>query len=424
MIIIGSVMTIILCSYYFDMNEKNGLNAENIEDGTWYSTGFKDDDSQKLSMNLSSVNGCKDIIGYFEKIAFYENHPMFFADTHQSMYAFEDDLVPLFKNNDYRMFLTDEHSSSFSGIINGETKNLIDLKCVQVDYNAYRMFGFNTVKGEGITESNVQLNSLQDDVPIVLGNAYSEIINIGDRFNLSLAERVYSCKVVGILEENTYCPEGGQTNVGQINIDTYIIFPYGIRFQNINGNLNDIEKYAFLHVFAMGNSPNVLVQDDKNEFAELVQGYKDIADEFSLPAMMIQGTSLGLNLLRNESKESVQIMLFATVALICFIIYSLFSAVYDKVQSNKKTYGIYLVNGCSVKLIVISYVLEIAIIVIPSILVGNYIFDPYKLEYMVGNIAPIKAMVYGIAMLIVIIVSAFSIYVIGKTDVEILIREE
>lgn len=424
MILIGSVMTIILCSYYFDMNEQNDINSENIENGTWYNAGFDNFDDADLYNNLSSVKGCKDIISYFEKMAFYENHPMFFADTQQSMFAFSDEMEPLFGENDYGTFLTEDHTSAFSGVIHDEIFNLIDLKSVHVDYNAYRMFGFKTVKGVGITEDNTLLNSLQDDVPVVLGNAYENIIDIGDRFQLSVAERVYPCKVVGILEENTYCPDGGQTKAGQINIDTYIVFPYGIRFSDINGGLEDIEKYAFWDILAMSNSPNVLVDDSNNDFIDLVQGYKEIADEFSFPVMMIQGTSLGLNLLRSESKESVQIMLLVTIALVCFTIYSLFAAVYDKVQSNKKVYGIYLVNGCSIKMIVASYIMEITVIVIPSILAGNYIFDPYKLNYMVGNITPIKAMVYCFAIINIIIVSAFAIYVMGKVDTEKLIREE
>ncbi len=424
MILIGSVMTIILCSYYFDMNEQNDINSENIENGTWYSAGFENFDDGDLYNSLSSIKGCKDILSYFEKMAFYENHPMFFADMQQSMFAFSDEMKLLFRENDFNKFLTEDHTSAFSGVINDELQTLIDLKSVHVDYNAYRLFGFKTVKGEGITEDNTILNSLRDDVPVVLGNAYENIINIGDRFHLSVAERVYPCKVVGILEENTYCPEDGQTNAGQINIDTYIVFPYGIRFRDVDGSLDDIEKYAFWDILAMSNSPNVLVDDSKNDFIDLVQGYNEIADEFSFPVMMIQGTSLGLNLLRSESKESVQIMLLVTIALVCFTIYSLFAAVYDKVQSNKKVYGIYLVNGCSIKMIVASYIMEITIIVIPSILAGNYIFDPYKLNYMVGNITPIKAMAYCIAVLNIIIVSAFALYVIGKVDTEKLIREE
>ena len=71
MILIGSVMTIILCSYYFDMNEQNDINSENIENGTWYSAGFENFDDGDLYNSLSSIKGCKDILSYFEKMAFY-----------------------------------------------------------------------------------------------------------------------------------------------------------------------------------------------------------------------------------------------------------------------------------------------------------------------------------------------------------------
>lgn len=117
-------------------------------------------------------------------------------------------------------------------------------------------------------------------------------------------------------------------------------------------------------------------------------------------------------------------MLMITIALICFTLYSLFSAVYDKIQSNKKIYGIYLVNGCSLKMIVASYIMEIIVIVLPSIMTGIYIFDPYKLGYVVGNITSILALVYGIGAVVIMIVSLYAMYMIKKVDTEQLIREE
>lgn len=157
---------------------------------------------------------------------------------------------------------------------------------------------------------------------------------------------------------------------------------------------------------------------------EIVQKYYAISQEYSLPSLKLDGVSLGLKMLRNESKERVQIMLMITIALICFTLYSLFSAVYDKIQSNKKIYGIYLVNGCSLKMIVASYIMEIIVIVLPSIMTGIYIFDPYKLGYVVGNITSILALVYGIGAVVIMIVSLYAMYMIKKVDTEQLIREE
>lgn len=425
MITIGSVMSVILCSYYLDLNEKNDLlNSQRIEDGTWYSAGFVGNDDEYFYEQLSSIKGCNNIINYFEEIAYDEKNPMFFVDTQQSMNAVVDEVENLFNQDDYKKFTTEDNPLPFSAVIDGEIHTVIDLKCIHVDYNAYKIFGFKTIEGEGITDKNTLLVSLKEEVPIVLGNAYKGIIEVGDKLRLSIVGNVYPCKVIGILEENSYCYEYGNTNVEQINIDNYILFPYGIRFRDVDGEYEDISKYAVWDMHTLTNGSNVLVGNSRSDLTEIVQKYYAISQEYSLPSLKLDGVSLGLKMLRNESKERVQIMLMITIALICFTLYSLFSAVYDKIQSNKKIYGIYLVNGCSLKMIVASYIMEIIVIVLPSIMTGIYIFDPYKLGYVVGNITSILALVYGIGAVVIMIVSLYAMYMIKKVDTEQLIREE
>lgn len=97
MITIGSVMSVILCSYYLDLNEKNDLlNSQRIEDGTWYSAGFVGNDDESFYEQLSSIKGCNNIINYFEKIAYDEKNPMFFVDTQQSLNKVERQKTPVF----------------------------------------------------------------------------------------------------------------------------------------------------------------------------------------------------------------------------------------------------------------------------------------------------------------------------------------
>lgn len=422
MITVGVIMTVIMSSYYLDLNEWNTENiTQNIEDGTWYNAGLSEESA--FYENFSSVNGCRDILEYFNDVAFYDNHPMCFAFTQQSMFAVWDELEPLFEKSEYRRFLTKEHLSSFPSSLQGKEVFLVDLKCVNLDYNAYRMFGLQTVEGEGITEKNTLLNTLKDDIPVVLGNEYKGILKVGDRFRLSLVDYVYPCKVAGILEKGAMCPEDGNTKAGKVDLDTYIIFPYGIRFKSYEGIVSDIDKYAFWDVMTLTNGANVLIKDRK-DMSGLMDGYLTIADKYNLPPISVYGTSLGINLLKNESKESIRIMLLLTIALICFTIYSLLIMIYEKIQANSKVYGIYLMNGSSVLMIAMSYVLEIIIVIFPSVITSRYIFGKNKFGAVIENSFSFMGVIYCSISLILLIAVVFVFHMVRSIDTEYLIKQE
>ena len=67
-------------------------------------------------------------------------------------------------------------------------------------------------------------------------------------------------------------------------------------------------------------------------------------------------------------------MLILTIALLCFTLYALFVTFYDKIQSNSRVYGIYLINGCSLTMILLPCLLEIAIILLPAVFFSRYVF--------------------------------------------------
>ncbi len=68
-------------------------------------------------------------------------------------------------------------------------------------------------------------------------------------------------------------------------------------------------------------------------------------------------------------------MLILSIVLMSFTLYGLFVTFYDKIQSNSRVYGIYLMNGASVLLILIPFLLEIAFILLPAICTSQFIFS-------------------------------------------------
>ena len=342
------VMVVLMGSYYLDLGERYSDSAQYYEeDGIWYRAGleFFKDRSEVLN-NLDTISGCQNVLAYFEKIRNMEKHPLMSVMTAQPMLMKESVVTEKFGDKNYKRFVNDNRAS-FMAYFGDEGCSVLEMKSAQFDFRAYQLFGLRTETGEGFTEANTTLESVSDAVPVILGNEYKGVFSVGDRIDIAMAgtEYVYPCRVVGILERGTQIPEYGYYTQDMVLLDNYIIFPYGIHIQeSTQVKLDEIKKYAFLDIVALENS-SVQVGNEK-EFNELVLSYRDMGMESSLPPICLFEASMGLNLLRRESAFSVRIMLILTIALLCFVFYSLFVAFYDKIQSGKRYIPYILFPDC------------------------------------------------------------------------------
>lgn len=423
MITIGVIMTVITSSYYFDLGKNMEVySSQDIDNGQWYRAGLSN--ATEYSISYSSISGCKNIMEYYNYVTNMEGYPMCFAFTQQNVLALWDNVKTSFTDNDIGQFLSDDHKTGpFTGSYNSDVVTFVDLKSINLDYNAFRLFGLKTVEGEGITRHNTLLDGTDDEVPIVVGNNYQGVFTIGDKLELMVNDYIFSCKIIGILEKGAVCPEGGNTRVNDINLDTYIIFPYNIAFKKFEGDLSTLEKYVFWNTLSLRNGANILI-NDRSDLRKLTDLYLSRANELELAPVVIEGTSLGLTLLGNETKETIRIMLFLTIVIVCFTIYSLLVAICDKAKNNSREYGIYIMNGCSLYMIMGSYIMEILVIMFPSLLISRYVFGNSYLNPGLFDALPIAGVMYGFIAIITFIAIAFVFYILHNIDAEYLIKQE
>jgi hypothetical protein len=357
---IALVMTVLMSSYYLNLGERYEDSIQNYsEDGVWYRISM--DDSTELSDSTVTAKGCQNVIDYCEKLRNIENHPMISVMTLQGLFMKEQAAQELFGTQKYERFLGENHpEGAFSAYVDNKTCSLMEFKSVQLDAAAYKFFGLETEAGEGFTEENTSLRKTSDSIPIVMGNEYKGIVSVGQTLEL-------------ILESGAQIPEYGNIKQDMVSLDSCIIFPYGIQIPHSSTTkIEEIKKYADLDIWTLQNT-EVQVADE-GDFSELISTFRDIGQEFNFSPVKLYGASMGLNLLRKESAASVRIMLILTIVLVAFTFYGLFVTFYDKVQSNSRVYGIYLMNGCSLWMIVLPCLIEIAVILIPAVLVCQYLF--------------------------------------------------
>lgn len=413
------LMAVIMCSYYFDIDERYSIIAANIEDSSWYDLSIYYKDEEEIYNSLNTVSGCRNIMNYYEYLTESGNLIMS-INTQQQVYIREDDVTRLLGEIDIE-FADEVQPEPFNAYWDEEPSVLQSVKCMQVDARAFDTFGLKVSEGTGFTQQNLTIEHADDAVPIVLGNMYKGKIPLGETFDMMYAHHIYTCKVIGILDKGISVPESGDERMGMRPLDAYIVFPYGIRLINNPDETTDIDKYAFNDYVALSNGKiNV---SNNSDMRKQVDFFREAGNNFNLPPVRIMGTSMGIDLLRKESAGSIKIMLILTIVLLCFTFYGLFVTFYDKIKSNSRTYGIYLMNGCSVGMIIIPFIFEILLIFCPSVFLCRYIlsFEDIGIGVNTDIILYASYILAGISFLIG---AVFVIFSIRGVNTEHLLRQK
>ncbi len=419
------VMTILMGSYYLDLGERNPDMPRFEENGTWYRIGVIEDTTD-MDDSTNTVQGCRNVMEYYERLHDSEEHPIFSVDTVNDCFMREDDVKELFGDRGHDSFVSanypDAISTYFGSVDDEETCSVLFMKCAMIDDNAFEVFGLRTEEGEGFTRSNLTIQHASDPIPVLLGNEYKGIVSIGDTMEIGIAEYTYPCRVAGILEKGSMIPWQGDGSQDMVLLDSHIIFPYTIRVREETGNVRDIARYADRDLQALEfNTSMVWVKDDR-DFQDVVSLFRDLGNEYNFPPLELYAASMGLRLFHKESAEQVQIMFILTVTLICFTFYGLFATIYDKIQSNRKIYGIYQMNGCSLGMILFPYLLEIAVVLSPAVILCRRIFSEENIEYVKEDVIfRVTGCFIGLAFLIG---TVFVICLLRGVDTEQLMREK
>lgn len=382
----GFVMAALMESYYLEMGQYYSETSYYTEGGIWCDITIRNDE-EEFADSFITADGCINMLEYYDALTHMEKNPVYSAQTHQGISVREDDFEKMFHGNSYDGFLHENHSSAFMAYAdfsgNGnQVESLLELKSAQLDIRAYQIFALRTEEGEGFTEDNTTIKTAADPVPVVLGNDYKGIVRPGQRLDIMISGTgyVYPCKVAGILEKGMQIPYMGDATQDMVTLDSYFLFPFGIQVSDKRAEAGMAERYAYLDMRSLVNAAVRMKNED--EFIPLANRFQKTGQEFGLPPVQLVGGSLGLNLLRRESEEEMRVILILTLVLVFFTFYGLFVTFYDKVQANKRTYGIYLMNGCSVWMVMVSYLMETAVILVPAVCACRYVFLDKSMERM------------------------------------------
>lgn len=418
---ISLVMTVIMGSYYFGLGERHHESTQQVGDRTWCPLDLMTENDSEIEESLMTATGCQNMMDYYETLRSSRDCPIISVEV-PCINMKEEDVKRFFGDKSYLNFLLETRREAFMAEFGDEgVCSLLDMKGARIDLGAYRYFGLGIQEGEGFTEQNLKLARWSDPIPILLGSDYKGIMKPGDEFSLWCWGYVYPCRVVGILEKGAMIPEHpAAENTDFCQLDSRILLPFGIQVSEPFETVDEIKKYAYLSYLSLQSG---IAQIPEGKVKEQVAVFRDVGKEFELPPVQVIGTTMGVDLLRNESIASIRILLILSVTLSCFTLYGIFITFYDKIQSNNRVYGIYLMNGCSLSMILVPLLLEIAVILVPAAFVSRLVFvrENSNVYYMPEDIIRTACVIAGLVFVVGIGVVAF---LMRGVDTEHLIRQK
>lgn len=417
---ISLIMVVIIGSYYFDLGDRYSDSVQKIGDHTWYyMTIFSEEEmTDEFTDAFATASGCYDMMDYEKELRASPDYPvMSFTEGPVWMKDEEMDRFLGGRSNDDFLYEDPdgERVESMPVQDDGQTYLASQFKGAQMDLYAFRFFGLRVQEGEGFHEKNLMLEHASDPVPIIVGSNYKGIMKPGDALDVEFSCNMYHCRVVGILEEGAEMPFSVS---GKFPLDSCIVFPYGVRVADPSGTVEELEKYAQLALTGLDNGITLVPDGKLRQRVELI---KNAAQQYHLPPIQVFGSSMGMDLLAKESATTIMILFVLTVTLACFALYGLFVTFYDKIQSNSRIYGIYLMNGCSLGMILTPLLLEVAVILIPAFLTGAFVFNVGSAKYRAETILFVARLVVG--GVFVIGMGAVTFFLRG-VDTEHLVRQK
>lgn len=377
----------------------------------------------------SSPNGFANIKGFYEEIDNTEMFERFSFYNQQSIYLDADVMDKKFGANQYDHLLSNDDgrmpaSGCYFNTMDGDKpRRDVCLQSVQMDSHAFELFNLCISEGEALTDTRVTLTSDDDRVPLWLGAAYKEHFKTGETLRIQYPTRggeskFFDCEVAGILEYNSIAPMYEPHNPETL-LDDRVIFPIGMNIAYVPKDLDKRAQYAGQYTDALFHT--FISLNEGVNYNDMVIQCSAWTKQYDVYPMMFYSTSFGIDILQNESQVTISILTVLTAVLLGFTLFCLLSGAISKLQSNLRTYAIFISNGSRMSNIIIPYLLEMFIILIPAVSLNCLALQ--RKTFFTGNYMPVL-LIFAIAFGVFALMALYVIIKLKGVNTEELMRRK
>lgn len=288
-----------------------------------------------------------------------------------------------------------------------------------IDQAAMEEYRFQVSEGRLFEEEDFFYHWGQEEIPILLGNAVSGDIEVGDVLEGFTYANPCRFRVVGILEKGTsYISDMFIDSAEPASLDYAVIEPF---FQITEPPRTEDEKWFadFNNSQALDGMIVVDADTPRSEVNAIERKLNDLYTSNGLYPLSTAEAPYGMNLFKTESETTMQILLGASILMGVISIAGICMSIIAKLNRNLHRYGIEIMNGQNQKCILAAFLLEILIIIAAGMVFNLWWF---KLEAMLN--VKFHLVILALALVCVAVTSAIFIRKLSKVDIEEIIRRE
>lgn len=389
-----------ICNSFFDMGFKEYY-KEYIKDGKiYYQLSFSS--PPLINSDARSLENAK---GFINELRNQDDFIYTKYNAEQNVIINRDEMEKRgVEDKDINKFIYSE-SYDFSSI---------NLASYQMDRLGFEYFNFKMYDGRSFSDDDYILESELDKLPIILGYNYKDIFNIGEKIKYIYAVKVMEGEVIGILEKNSAI---FNDNKYSMPLDNRIILPLAdFKYIAKDGEeqFNQSIVYSDMlsaNIIASINSSNI---DITRKIYDLCNRYDFMKYDPSITA-----STNGLDMFKGESEQAVKIMFIMLVVMTTFCIFTFIMNMHNKIEKNMRRYLIQILQGASIKHIMVTYLLETFIVILLSLGISGYLL---RKEITISY--TFLLLLSALAFIVAIITSATIAYRIKNLDSDKLLRRE
>lgn len=218
-----------------------------------------------------------------------------------------------------------------------------------VSNNFSEVFNVHLLKGRDFNSTDVITNVTLEPIPVILGNDYASVFNVGDIIELENDK----LEVIGILDDNAYVSSDGFVSY----LDDVIVSLCDLP-RDLSVNMDDYDyRKLYTYDYLYCSDTSVDVQKEINR----------ITTECGYYTFELQPID-GVEITETKNISEKNMMLIGLLAFVACVIctMSLSSVLYNRVLQDRAVFCIFLCSGIPLWKINISIVLEMIIMLVLS----------------------------------------------------------
>lgn len=429
-------LLITMLTYYLTIGESNEFGTVcKVNSRDWYMLRLETSDSMSEFSELAfAPDGLERVSELYGRLQNSQMFDLISAREWQNIYLETELMEKHLGEGNYEMLIDDcggliEHSQCYTEFEDEEgVHSVVSIKSVQMNYGAFEAFGLSTIEGQGLTKKNTLLESVENPVPVVLGNDYQGYFSVGEHFWFALPtigteDWTYQAVVVGILEKNSTMPVYGgiEAGVGEgvVNLDHMVVVANGLDIQKLPMVMKQKAKYASA-IYADALNQSYISPRAGINYQAAVKEASEISREYGID-LYFTSVSFGMELLLLESEHAMAILLILTGAMTAFTIFCLMAVCISRIRDNTEIYAICMLNGADLRHIITPCLFEFLVLLLPALIVNYALL--YSNMQMTRNYAPLYVVIIMAAGMF-LLAACVIIRKVGGINIEELMRRK